>query len=63
FDAEIAAIGRAGRPRPAMPERFLADLARINDACGIALGLDRLIMLLLDEDTLANAVTFAPSDL
>jgi len=63
FAEEIEAIGRQGRPRPAMPERFLTDLEKIGDACGIALGLDRLIMLLLGKNTLAEAVTFAPGDL
>ncbi|MDR3088662.1 MAG: EF-P lysine aminoacylase GenX [Desulfobulbaceae bacterium] len=63
FAEEIATIARDGKTRPAMPERFLADLARIDAASGIALGLDRLIMLLLDESALATAVTFAPDDL
>lgn len=63
FGDEIIAIEGAGKPRPQIPEKFLADLAKINDACGIALGLDRLIMLLLGQNALADAVTFAPSDL
>jgi len=63
FDEEIVAIERLGQPRPQMPERFLADLAKIGKACGIALGLDRLIMLLLGKNTLAEAVTFAPGEL
>ena len=63
FHEEIAAIAETGKPRPHMPEKFLADLAKIGDACGIALGLDRLIMLLLGENALADAVVFAPDEL
>ena len=46
-----------------MPERFLGDLGRIDQAAGIAMGLDRLFMLLLGCDHLDKAVTFAPDDL
>jgi lysyl-tRNA synthetase class 2 len=63
FQREMTAIEREGKPRPAMPEQFLADLPKIGKACGIALGLDRLIMLLLGESRLADAVTFAPGEL
>jgi len=63
FEDEIAAMGKMGQPRRKMPEKFLADLAKIGDACGIAFGLDRLIMLLLGQQTLAAAVTFAPDEL
>jgi len=63
FDEEITAIERTGMPRPQMPDKFLADLEKINDACGIALGLDRLVMLLLGQNTLAHAVAFAPNEL
>ena len=63
FYTEIAAIAEVGRPRPPMPEQFLADLAHMGDACGIAFGLDRLIMLLLGKNVLADAVAFAPNEL
>ena len=63
FHEEIVAIQEMGRPRPPMPERFLADLANIGGACGIALGLDRLIMLVLGKNALADAVIFAPDEL
>jgi len=63
FQEEISVIEREGKFRPAMPERFLADLSKIGNACGIALGLDRLIMLLLGKSRLADAVIFAPDEL
>ena len=63
FQLEIAAIKGEGKLSPAMPERFLADLSKINQACGIAFGVDRLIMLLLGKSRLTDAVPFAPDEL
>jgi lysyl-tRNA synthetase class 2 len=63
FDEEITAMEESGKPGRQIPEKFLADLAKIDNAGGIALGLDRLIMLLLGENALADAVTFAPDEL
>jgi len=63
FQRDISIIEREGKLHPRMPERFLADLSKIGKACGIALGLDRLIMLLLGKSRLADAVTFAPGEL
>ncbi len=51
--------GRQGK----MPERFLEDLGQIDQAAGIAMGLDRLFMLLLGKEQLAEAVPFAPDEL
>lgn len=47
----------------AMPESLLGDLARIDSAAGIALGLDRLCMLLLGRDSIDDAVAFPPNTL
>jgi lysyl-tRNA synthetase class 2 len=46
-----------------LPERFLADLKQIDDAAGIALGLDRLVMLLCDCASIDDVVAFTPEDL
>ena len=46
-----------------MPERFLEGLGQIEQAAGIAMGLDRLFMLLLGKEQLAEAVPFAPDEL
>jgi lysyl-tRNA synthetase class 2 len=45
-----------------MPERFLRDLGKIEEAAGIALGVDRLFMLAVNEKSITSAVTFAPDD-
>ena len=62
FAAEIATIAAQGR-EAAMPERFLEDLARMPPAAGIALGLDRLFMLLAGFDDIRAAVPFPDSAL
>lgn len=45
-----------------MPERFLADLQQVGTAAGIALGLDRLLMLAMNYPRIADVVTFSPED-
>ncbi|MEN8200720.1 MAG: EF-P lysine aminoacylase EpmA [Thermodesulfobacteriota bacterium] len=62
FSEEYRQIGVADGRGGAMPERFLADLECIDQAAGIAMGLDRLFMLLLGKERLADAVTFSPMD-
>lgn len=62
FVEEIAAI-RIGRGQDVlMPERFLADLARLERAAGIAFGVDRLFMLLIGSTSISSAVPFSPED-
>ena len=63
FLSEIAVINKADGCRAAMPERVLTDLAHMPTAAGIALGLDRLLMLLLNKTDIAKVVSFAPADL
>ncbi|CAK8719946.1 Lysyl-tRNA synthetase class 2 [Candidatus Electrothrix laxa] len=46
-----------------VPEKFLAALEKLPDCAGIALGLDRLLMLLLERDCLAEVLPFAEDDL
>lgn len=46
-----------------MPERFLSALDGLDQATGIAFGLDRLLMLILGKKTLSEVVPFALSDL
>lgn len=63
FEAEQAAIRAAGRDPGPMPERFLADLARMPPAAGMALGLDRLLMLLTGAESIDEVVAFTPEEL
>lgn len=57
FEEEIATLRAQGR-EAAMPERFLEDLAYMPPAAGIALGVDRLFMLLGDYTDIREAIPF-----
>lgn len=46
-----------------LPEKFLDDLQAIPPSAGIAFGIDRLIMLLLDVDSIDEVVAFTPEEL
>lgn len=63
FEEEYGKMENSHDRQKKMPERFLEDLGRIDQAAGIAMGLDRLFMLLLGYDHLDKSVTFAPDDL
>ncbi|MRR16385.1 MAG: EF-P lysine aminoacylase GenX [Deltaproteobacteria bacterium] len=47
----------------AMPEKFLAALPAMPDAAGIALGIDRMIMLLADTENIDDVVALTPESL
>lgn len=53
----------SGHPALPLPENFLADLDSIDDAAGIALGIDRLVMLFCDAPTIDDVVAFTPESL
>jgi lysyl-tRNA synthetase class 2 len=46
-----------------LPEKFLEELESMPPAAGIALGVDRLVMVLLDGDTIDDVVAFTPEEL
>ena len=62
FIEEITAMKKYGRSGVTIPDRFLDDLQKLDVAAGIALGVDRLFMLLMGYDSLAETVTFHPGD-
>jgi lysyl-tRNA synthetase class 2 len=64
FSEELVKIERSrdNQTGSAMPERFLSELEKLGRAAGIALGLDRLLMLLMSVDTIDGVVSFSPSD-
>ena len=46
-----------------LPDKFLAELSHIPAAAGIALGLDRLVMIFLDASAIDEVVFFTPEEL
>jgi lysyl-tRNA synthetase class 2 len=60
FLAEQAAIRLQGRDSGPMPERFLDGLESMPPAAGIALGVDRLVMLFAGADNIEQVVAFTP---
>lgn len=55
-------ISQQKAPIP-MPDTFLNDLETMPDAAGIALGVDRLVMLFCDAPSIDEIVTFTPETL
>lgn len=60
FAAEEAIRQAAGKASYPVPENFLQELAAMPEAAGIALGLDRLVMLLTDSENIDEVVAFTP---
>lgn len=54
---------RCGKTVYPMPERFLQALPRMAPSAGIALGLDRLVMLYADRPGIDDVVAFTPESL
>jgi len=51
---------RWGKPNHPLPEPFLCDLANMPEAAGIALGLDRMIMIMTNAGIIDDVVAFTP---
>ncbi|OEU60728.1 MAG: EF-P lysine aminoacylase GenX [Desulfuromonadales bacterium C00003094] len=60
FETDEAERRAAGKPPYPVPEKFLTELAAMPEAAGIALGLDRLVMLLTDATIIDEVVAFSP---
>ncbi|NWF92991.1 MAG: EF-P lysine aminoacylase GenX [Syntrophaceae bacterium] len=52
-----------GKPVYPLPEKFLEDLEDMPPSAGIALGVDRLVMVLLDVTSIDEVVAFTPEEL
>ena len=63
FERDRQMIVDAGRDPGPMPERFLKALDKMPDAAGIALGIDRLVMILTGADSIDEVVSFIPEEL
>lgn len=53
---------RLGRPVPPMDEQFLEAVGRMPEAGGVAVGLDRLLMLLVGAETIADVLLFPAAE-
>lgn len=60
FTADEAERRTSGKAPYPTPEKFLAELPAMPEAAGIALGIDRLVMLLTDAVTIDEVVAFTP---
>jgi len=53
----------SGKPIYLMPDKFLAELDQMPPSAGIALGVDRLAMVLLNAEKIDEVVAFTPEEL
>ncbi|WP_243373948.1 EF-P lysine aminoacylase EpmA [Geotalea sp. SG265] len=63
FEKEAAFRAALGKTSYPMPDRFLNELSEMGPAAGIALGIDRLVMLLLNSADIGEVVSFTPEEL
>ncbi len=63
FGKELSMRRALGKPEQPLPDKFLRDLGKMPPSAGIALGLDRLVMLLLDAKAIDEVVAFTPEEL
>jgi elongation factor P--(R)-beta-lysine ligase len=63
LEGDLAARRRAGAPTPPIDDRFLEALREgIPPTSGIALGVDRLLMILCEARSVGEVVAFAPGE-
>lgn len=63
FQSEILIRQSLGKPVYPIPEKFLDELEEMPPSAGIALGVDRLVMVLLNERRIDEVIAFTPEDL
>jgi len=63
FENEEQQRRASGKTPHPLPEPFLRELEHLSAAAGIALGIDRLVMLLCDSPSIDNVVAFTPEEL
>jgi lysyl-tRNA synthetase class 2 len=63
FEKERARRRQMGKAEYPFPDRFIKELRNMPDSAGIAFGIDRLVMLFTDKDTIDDVVSFVPEEL
>ncbi len=63
FNSELEIRQSLGRQVYPMPENFLNELEAMPPSAGIAVGVDRLVMVLLNAETIDEVVAFTPEEL
>jgi lysyl-tRNA synthetase class 2 len=63
FEKENEVRIQRGRPPCPMPEKFLDGLSRMPDSAGIALGVDRMVMLFTGAASIDEVVALTPEEL
>ncbi len=63
FESEEAYRRSLNKPPYPVPEKFLTELMDMPPSAGIALGVDRLVMLFLDAGSIDEVVAFTPEEL
>jgi len=63
FETENEVRLKRGRMPWPMPEKFLEAISRMPESAGIALGVDRMVMLFADAASIDDVVSFTPEEL
>jgi len=63
FEADLAERARRGLPAYPIDEKFLSALADMPPSAGVALGVDRLAMLLLGATDIRHVMAFTSDEL
>ena len=63
FEREREARKRLGKKDYPLPDRFLEALPFMPESAGIALGIDRLVMIFADQESIDPVVAFTPEEL
>jgi len=63
FERENEIRAKRGQPSWPMPGKFLEAIPRMPESAGIALGVDRMVMLFADAASIDDVVAFAPEEL
>jgi lysyl-tRNA synthetase class 2 len=63
FERENEIRAKRGQPSWPMPGKFLEAIPRMPESAGIALGVDRMVMLFADASSIDEVVAFTPEEL